>query len=191
MKFATAASAALLGTTVFAAPLILGSSDTASAAILGSTVWGAPFLVGSSNPDTVNSGTPSDTVQTDTPSATYKIQDFTTRKYDGQHINTMSFKIVAFNAETLADCFSEDFVMNQRYTCSNGRFSFTYVDYYDWVKPTELSIREETGDQGPIGGSTNFTTPPCRAGGSGPKDVICQLPESQNVQVELSPVESK
>ncbi|KAB2571464.1 major allergen alt a1 [Lasiodiplodia theobromae] len=167
MKFATAASAALLGTTVLAAPIIIGSS----------------------NPDTVES----DTVQIrnlDTPSATYKIKDFTTRKYDGQHINTVSFKIVAFNAETLADCSSEDFVMNQRYTCSNGRFSFTYVDYYDWVKPTTLSIREETGEQGPIGGDTSFTTPPCRAGGSGPKDLICQLPDSQNVQVELFPVAS-
>ncbi|KAF4540719.1 Major allergen Alt [Lasiodiplodia theobromae] len=190
MKFVTAASAALLGTTVFAAPLMLMSGDSSLGALASGFPMFAPFLIGSSNPGTVKSGTPSDMVQTDTPSATYKIQDFTTRKYDGQHINTVSFKIVAFNAETLADCSSENFVMNQRYTCSNGRFSFTYVDYYDWVKPTELFIREETDDKGPIGGSINFITPPCRAGGSGPEDLTCQIPDSQHVQVGLFPAKS-
>lgn len=114
---------------------------TATATLLSATALAAPIIIGRNNSDTVeinNSGTPS---------ATYKIEDFTTRKYDGQHISTVSFKIVAFNAETLAECSSDNFVMDQRYTCSNDRFSFTYVDYYDWVKPSILSIREETGEQ--------------------------------------------
>ncbi|OJD30024.1 ankyrin repeat domain-containing protein 65 [Diplodia corticola] len=149
-------------------------NTAAAAALLSASALAAPAAI------EVDSGTPS---------ATYKIKDFTTRKYDGRNIDIVSFKIAAFNGETLSECSStndESFVVNQRYTCDNSRFSFTYVDYYDWVKPTVLTIREETTRSEVIGGSTSFITPPCRAGGSNPNDLVCQLPDSHEVETAAS-----
>lgn len=127
--------------------------------------------------------------------AIYTIDSFTTRKHDGQTIDTVSFNIASTNSEVPdTTCTAYDsslgqatgnFEIGRVYLCGeNSPFSFSYTPNSD-PNMDELVLWQEIDDLEKWVGST---TPPdgiCRAGGDGVNDLICVVPEMGGVDVEM------
>ncbi|KAL1620270.1 hypothetical protein SLS56_009704 [Neofusicoccum ribis] len=151
---------------------------TAAAALLSATALAAP------------------TSSTDKETTTFQIKDFTTRKYDGKTISTMSFRILATTGGTLDfECVpydpvtkgaTEAFESGKVYFCGeNSFFSFSYTDGNDVDQTNELFLWQEIAPGNTIGGSAFLDEPICRAGGSSINDLICQVPDQVYFAVTL------
>ncbi|KAH7060674.1 hypothetical protein B0J12DRAFT_593593 [Macrophomina phaseolina] len=150
----------------------------AAAALLSATALSAP------------------TASTDKETTTYQIKDFTTRKYDGKTISTLSFRILATNGGTLdftcvpydpvTGCATEHFESGQVYSCGeNSFFSFSYTDGNDIDQTNELVLWQDIAENNTIGGSAFLDEPICRAGGAGVDDLVCEVPEQVYFAITL------
>ncbi|KAF4308917.1 putative major allergen alt protein [Botryosphaeria dothidea] len=153
-------------------------STAAAATLLSATALAAP------------------TATTDKETTTFQIKDFTTRKYDGKTISTMSFRILATTGGTLDfECVpydpvtkgaTENFESGHVYSCGeNSFFSFSYTDGNDIDQTNELFLWQDISENNTIGGSAFLDEPICRAGGAGINDLVCQVPEQVYFAITL------
>lgn len=98
------------------------------------------------------------TASTDKEITTFQIKDFTTRKYDGKTISTMSFRILATTGGTLDfECVpyypvtkgaTENFESGHVYSCGeNSFFSFSYTDGNDVDQTNELFLWQDISEK--------------------------------------------
>lgn len=116
--------------------------SAATVALFSATALAAPTL-----PTTPTPCPPEESGNT-----VYQIKDFTTRKYDGQNVATLSFDILATNGGTLdfecspydpaTNAATDAFESGHVYSCGlNSQFSFSYD-----VETTELVLWQDVSE---------------------------------------------
>lgn len=127
--------------------------------------------------------------------AVYTIESFTTRRYDGQTINTVSFIIKSADGGSLDfTCVAYDsakgqptelFESGKVYPCGlNSSFSFSYTPNAGEIVD-DLYLWQEISGIETWGGGMTPASAICRAGGNGVSDLICVVPAIGNAYVEM------
>lgn len=127
--------------------------------------------------------------------AVYTVESFTTRKYDGQTINTVSFNIKSADGGSIdLNCVAydpalgratESFESGEVYRCGlNSSFLFAYTPNAD-EDQDDLFLWQEVSGIEILGGSMTPASGICQAGGSGANDLTCVASTMGNVYVEM------
>ncbi|SMR57892.1 unnamed protein product [Zymoseptoria tritici ST99CH_3D1] len=171
---------------------------TSALALMAGSAMAAPTACHASYPATssVAPAPPATSSAAPAPSV-YQIKNFYERKPDGKDITSVSFDIAAANNGTLdftcdaydsaTDKAVENFEDGHVYKCSNtSLFSWSYSEVDDANKG-RLFLWQGASPETLISGFTNIPEPYCHAGGAGPLDLVCVVPEAAgNVTISLT-----
>ncbi|KAK0639979.1 Major allergen Alt a 1 [Lasiodiplodia hormozganensis] len=166
------------------------TAAAATALLSATTALAAPTDPSYSPPPTYSCPGP------DKETTKYQIKEFSTRKYDGKKISTLSFRILATNGGTLDfQCIPYDpvtkgatqaFEDGKVYFCGeNTFFSFSFTAGNGADKKNELFLWQEVSENNTIGGKADFDDPICHAGGSSINDLVCTVPDQVYLSVTL------